>query len=165
MTRRLEPMDRVRELGGASVPFPFDVHILYFPDDAVTLEAQLHQAFAGRKLNNVNLRREFFFATPAEVKAELEKNVGSLLEYVDATSLGTVPAKPRYLGGQERETFRQRDIARSDPRDELGRRTPDPTWPNKITVLHLFETHSTSCVIPPRTIDRHGDLLALCVRR
>lgn len=84
LTRRLEPMDRVRELGDASVPFPFDVHILYFSDDAVTLETQLHQAFADRKLNNVNLRREFFFATPAEVKAELEKNVGSLLEYVDS---------------------------------------------------------------------------------
>lgn len=84
LTRRLEPMDRVRELGDASVPFPFDAHILYFSDDAVSLENQLHQAFADRKLNNVNLRREFFFATPAEVKAELEKNVGSLLEYVDA---------------------------------------------------------------------------------
>jgi YVTN family beta-propeller protein len=46
MTRRLEPMDRVRELGDASVPFPFDVHALYFSDDAVTLETELHHAFA-----------------------------------------------------------------------------------------------------------------------
>nr|WP_246306025.1 DUF4041 domain-containing protein [Allobranchiibius huperziae] len=83
MTRRLEPMDRVRELGDASVPFPFDVHIMYFSNDAITLETQLHQAFAERKLNNVNLRREFFFATPAEVKKELQRNVGTLLEYVD----------------------------------------------------------------------------------
>lgn len=86
MTRRLEPMDRVRELGDASVPFPFDVHIVYFSDDAIELEAKLHAAFADRKLNNVNLRREFFFATPAEVRAELEKSLGSLLEYVDTPS-------------------------------------------------------------------------------
>ena len=46
MTRRLEPMDRVRELGDASVPFPFDVHAMYFSDDAVPLETELHGAFA-----------------------------------------------------------------------------------------------------------------------
>lgn len=60
MTRRLEPMDRVRELGDASVPFPYDVHALFFSDDAVTLEAQLHAAFASRRVNHVNQRREFF---------------------------------------------------------------------------------------------------------
>ncbi|MDP3631014.1 MAG: DUF4041 domain-containing protein, partial [Actinomycetota bacterium] len=48
LTRRLEPLDRVNELGGASVPFPFDVHALFFSEDAVTLEAELHQHFAGR---------------------------------------------------------------------------------------------------------------------
>jgi hypothetical protein len=59
MTRRLEPMDRVRELGDASVPFPFDVHALYFSDDAVTLETELHHAFAPNRLNYVNARRDF----------------------------------------------------------------------------------------------------------
>ncbi|UIJ35316.1 DUF4041 domain-containing protein [Allobranchiibius sp. GilTou73] len=83
MTRRLEPMDRVRELGDASVPFPFDVHIMYFSKDAITLETQLHQAFAERKLNNVNLRREFFFATPAEVK----KNFSGMSERSSNTSI------------------------------------------------------------------------------
>ena len=68
MTRRLEPMDRVRELGDASVPFPFDVHAMFFADDAVTVEADLHRAFADRRVNHVNQRREFFFATPAEVR-------------------------------------------------------------------------------------------------
>jgi hypothetical protein len=56
MTRRLEPMDRIRELGDASVPFPFDVHALYFSDDAVTLENELHNAFGARRLNHANLR-------------------------------------------------------------------------------------------------------------
>ncbi len=64
LTRRLEPMDRVRELGGASVPFPFAVHALFFSEDAVTLENELHKAFADRRVNHVNERREFFFARP-----------------------------------------------------------------------------------------------------
>ncbi|WP_217991432.1 DUF4041 domain-containing protein [Blastococcus aggregatus] len=81
MTRRLEPMDRIRELGDASVPFPFDVHALYFSDDAVTLENELHKAFGERRLNRVNERREFFFATPEQVRAVLAEKVGNLLEY------------------------------------------------------------------------------------
>jgi Domain of unknown function (DUF4041)/Meiotically up-regulated gene 113 len=83
MTRRLEPMDRVRELSDASVPFPFDVHALFFSDDAVTLEAELHRAFAERRVNRVNERREFFFATPAEVRDVLAEKVGNLLEFVE----------------------------------------------------------------------------------
>ncbi|MGW8814255.1 DUF4041 domain-containing protein [Gordonia terrae] len=81
MTRRLDPMDRVRELGSASVPFPFDVHALYFSEDAVTLESRLHQAFSDQRLNHANLRREFFFAAPSEVRVVLAQHVGNLLEY------------------------------------------------------------------------------------
>jgi hypothetical protein len=83
MTRRLEPMDRVRELGDASVPFPFSVHALFFSDDAVSLENQLHAAFAERKVNRVNERREFFFATPQEVREVLASKVGNLLEFAE----------------------------------------------------------------------------------
>lgn len=83
LTRRLEPYDRVRELGDASVPFPFDVHALFFSDDAVTLENDLHQAFADRRVNQVNQRREFFFATPAEVREVLAEELGSLLEFTE----------------------------------------------------------------------------------
>lgn len=83
LTRRLEPMDRVRELGDASVPFPFDVHAVFFSEDAVTLENELHHAFADRRVNVVNQRREFFFATPEEVREVLVEKVGSLLEYTD----------------------------------------------------------------------------------
>ncbi|AFU02666.1 DUF4041 domain-containing protein [Nocardia brasiliensis] len=81
LTRRLEPLDRVRELGGASVPFPFDVHAVYFSDDAVSLENELHREFGARRLNHANLRREFFFATPDEVRQTLAKKVGNLLDY------------------------------------------------------------------------------------
>lgn len=83
MTRRLQPMDRVRELGDASVPFPFDVHALFFSDDAVTLENELHKTFHEQRLNHVNDRREFFFASPAEVREVLAAKVGNLLEYYE----------------------------------------------------------------------------------
>jgi hypothetical protein len=83
MTRRLEPTDRVHELGGASVPFPFDVHALFFSADAVTLETELHHVFAPVRVNHVNDRREFFFASPAEVRTVLAEKVGNLLEFTD----------------------------------------------------------------------------------
>ncbi len=108
LTRRLEPMDRVRELGDASVPFPFDVHAMFFADDAVTVEANLHRAFAGRRVNHVNLRREFFFATPAEVQTVLlEQQAGNLLEFTEEPeaiqylqSKKYWPAHPAAMGGQ-----------------------------------------------------------------
>ena len=85
LTRRLEPMDRIRELGDASVPFRFDVHALIFSEDAVGLETRLHQALADRRVNRINSAREFFYATPAEVRDLLAGIAGQhLLEYNDA---------------------------------------------------------------------------------
>lgn len=83
LTRRLEPLDRVNELGDASVPFRFDVHALFFSEDAVTLEAELHLHFAAQRVNHANTRREFFFATPSEVRAVLIDKVGNLLEFTE----------------------------------------------------------------------------------
>ena len=83
MTRRLDPLDRVRELSDASVPFNFDVHALFFSEDAVRVETDLHHAFASKRVNLVNPRREFFAVTPAEVKVELAKIKGALIEFVD----------------------------------------------------------------------------------
>jgi len=71
MTRRLNPTDRVRELGDASVPFYFDTHTMIFAKDAVGLERALHKHFADVRLNLINLRREYFYATPTEVKDAL----------------------------------------------------------------------------------------------
>jgi len=79
MTRRLEPMDRVRELGDASVPFTFDVHAIIYSNDAPALEAELHRKFDDRRLNAINRRKEFFrcdidelAATVRELDAEIE---------------------------------------------------------------------------------------------
>ena len=81
LSRRIDPMERVRELGGASVPFGFDVHALFFSDDAVGVEAELHRRFANNRVNRVNLRREYFYITPAVVKVALAEIAGNLLEF------------------------------------------------------------------------------------
>ncbi len=75
MTRRLEPMARVVELGDASVPYRFDVHTLAFVDDAPKLEKALHKAFNSRRVNKENPRKEFFFVSPEEVRTLMD-NVG-----------------------------------------------------------------------------------------
>ncbi len=68
MTRRLEPTDRVRELGGASVPFEFDIHAMIYTMDAPTLEADFHNYFSARRLNLVNLRKEYFHVSLQEIE-------------------------------------------------------------------------------------------------
>ncbi|MGV9676888.1 DUF4041 domain-containing protein [Nocardia sp. NPDC003482] len=83
MTRRLEPMDRIRELGDASVPFRFDVHALFFAEDAVGIEAEMHRRLDDRRVNRVNPRREFFYATPVEAREHLEELAGDLLEFTE----------------------------------------------------------------------------------
>lgn len=83
MTRRLDPQDRVDELGDASVPFNFDVHAMIFSDNAPALEAALHRAFEDRKLNMVNTRREFFHVTLDEIKDVVKKNFDKTVEFVD----------------------------------------------------------------------------------
>lgn len=101
LTRRLEPTERIAELSGASVPFRFDVHTLFFSEDAVTLENELHKHFANKAVNQANPRKEFFFATPSEVRDVLEKKIGNLLEFsehADATeylqSISLWPSRP-----------------------------------------------------------------------
>lgn len=68
MTRRLNPQDRVNELGDASVPFKFDVHSFIFSDDAVGLESKLHNILNEKRVNKVNMRKEFFYTTVDELE-------------------------------------------------------------------------------------------------
>lgn len=81
LTRRLDPLDRIRELSDASVPFNFDVHALFFSADAVGIEQALHARLASARVNIVNRRREFFRVTPLEVKVHLSELAGELLEF------------------------------------------------------------------------------------
>ncbi|MND16547.1 hypothetical protein D3C80_67950 [compost metagenome] len=69
MTRRLEPLDRVRELGDASVPFSFDVHAMIYSDDAPSLENHLHKVFNEKQVNKVNSRKEFFNVGIKDIKS------------------------------------------------------------------------------------------------
>jgi len=84
MTRRLEPMDRVDELGDASVPFRFDVHALVFSDNAPALEAKLHSHFASDRLNKVNGRKEFFRADLKVIEAMIRANYDAVVEVIHA---------------------------------------------------------------------------------
>lgn len=80
MTRRLEPIDRVKELGDASVPFQFDVHAMIYSDEAPTLENELHKAFTNKKVNMLNYRKEFFNVTIDEIESKV-KEIGLDAEF------------------------------------------------------------------------------------
>lgn len=101
MTRRLEPMDRVRELGDASVPFNFDVHALIFSDDAPKLEAELHRRFSDRKVNIVNQRREFFRVSLEEIERVVKESHDKTVEFTE------VPQADQY---RTSEALRERGI-------------------------------------------------------
>ena len=73
MTRRLDPMDRVKELGDASVPFVFDVHAILYSKNAPALEKAIHKAFKSRRINLVNNRKEFFRISLADIKTVVKK--------------------------------------------------------------------------------------------
>ena len=78
LTRRLDPMDRVRELGDASVPFQFDVHAVIYSEDAPNLENTLHRTFHHRRVNLVNHRREFFRVTLDEIAEAVRQHHGEI---------------------------------------------------------------------------------------
>lgn len=73
MTRRLEPIDRVHELGNASVPFHFDIHAMIYSEDAPSLENELHKAFASQKVNMLNHRKEFFKVKIEEIENRIKE--------------------------------------------------------------------------------------------
>ena len=95
MTRRLDPMDRVKELGDASVPFVFDVHAMIYTEDAPTVENVMHKSFDSRRVNLVNNRKEFFNVTLGDIRGELLKSfpeaefveVGEAKEYRETLTL------------------------------------------------------------------------------
>lgn len=103
MTRRLDPLDRVRELGDASVPFPFDVHAIIESDDAPSLETSLHKALSLMQVNKVNPRKEFFRVAISDIKAMVEK--------MGLTTSWTMDA----AAAEYRETLAIEDAMKNDP--------------------------------------------------
>lgn len=81
MTRRLEPMDRIKELSSASVPFEFDVHAMIFSDDAPTLENTLHNEFRDKEVNKINHRKEFFKVSLRDIEDVVKKNHNATVEF------------------------------------------------------------------------------------
>lgn len=73
LTRRLDPDDRVRELGDASVPFKFDTHAMIYSENAPTLESTLHKEFSERRINMSNMRKEFFSVKLEEIEMAVKK--------------------------------------------------------------------------------------------
>lgn len=82
MTRRIDPQDRVDELGDASVPFKFDVHAMIFSEDAPKLETALHKAFENKKINAVNGRKEFFKVTLEEIENIVKINHDKTVDFI-----------------------------------------------------------------------------------
>lgn len=83
MTRRMEPMDRIAELGGASVPFPFDLHVMLYSDNAPELESSLHQLFQDRRLNLINARREFYREVELDEIETFVRNRGLSAQFIN----------------------------------------------------------------------------------
>ena len=99
LTRRLDPLDRISELSSASVPYRFDVHALFFSEDAVGIERMLHKHFDHRRVNLVNKRKEFFRATPSEVLTVLHEHRVELVDWADE------PKAFEYRLGLQRSRF------------------------------------------------------------
>jgi hypothetical protein len=81
MTRRLEPMDRIKELSSASVPFDFDVHAMIFSENAPDLESKLHNHFDAQRVNKVNSRKEFFKVSIDDIASYVEENYNNTVEF------------------------------------------------------------------------------------
>lgn len=102
MTRRLEPMDRIDELGSASVPFPFDVHAMIFSDDAPALETTLHNTFRENQVNLVNPRKEFYNVSLSEIERVVKENYNATVTFTQVAQ-----------AAQYRESVRLRSIENS----------------------------------------------------
>lgn len=82
LTRRLDPQERVDKLGGASVPFRFDIHAVCFSEDAPALERALHSKFSDKRINAVNFRKEFFKVSLEEIQQDLKELVDEDIDFI-----------------------------------------------------------------------------------
>ena len=94
LTRRLEPLDRIRELGDSSVPFAFDVHALISADDAPALEYRLQRHFSLSQVNKANYRKEFFRADLEHIRTEVEDVAGTVQWTMAADAQGIESRRP-----------------------------------------------------------------------
>jgi hypothetical protein len=105
LTRRLEPLDRVRELSSASVPFPFDVHMMISCEDAPALEKALHKELNSARVNKVNLRKEFFKTDIKSIVESVAKHHGNVEYAATAEALDYTETKLIEERGDFEEIF------------------------------------------------------------
>lgn len=108
MTRRLEPMDRIKELSSASVPFEFDVHAMIFSSDAPALENMLHKEFSEYAVNKINSRKEFFKVSIEEIQEVVKKN------YDDSVTFTLIPQAIEYRQSLELSENSMLTITKND---------------------------------------------------
>lgn len=121
MTRRLEPLDRITELGDASVPFKFDLHAMISTDDAPALEKRLHKEFESKRVNLANYRKEFFYVTLDEVKDSLSKLCDEAVEINESVSANEYFA-----------SLAQRDLLNDQSTSNDGIIKANINFPNKL---------------------------------
>jgi hypothetical protein len=114
MTRRLDPLDRIRELGDASVPFHFDVHAIIYSENAPQLEYELHKKFSNHRLNRINNRKEFFHVTLEEIETFVKEHANAEIEF-------TRLAEAR----EYRETLTLKQIRENQMIEEFDARFPN----------------------------------------
>jgi hypothetical protein len=119
MTRRLEPEDRVKELSGASVPFPFDIHAMIFSENVPETENLLHQYFRDKSVNKVNERKEFFKVTLDEITSAVEK--------IAEETKTVKKAEIKFTKVAEAEQYRK-TLAIELGETQTPNRTYTPTW-------------------------------------
>ena len=129
MTRRLNPQDRVNELGDASVPFKFDVHSFIFSEDAVGLESKLHSMLNEKRVNKVNARKEFFYTSVDELE--------SLVNEIEPTAEfnKTMLAEEFRQSQSSSENYTSSFIVDSFEDDEINKKTA-PVLPTQRRLLH-----------------------------
>jgi len=127
MTRRLDPQDRVRELGGASVPFPFDIHAMIYAEDAPSLENTLHNLFNLQRVNKINFRKEFFCIELGKIHSAIQNAgvaaqftlVAQALQYRESKAIEKLPLEEqaKILSGAVRaplERLRERILGEGE---------------------------------------------------
>jgi hypothetical protein len=129
MTRRLEPNDRVHELGDASVPFPFDIHAMIWTDDAPALEHALHRRFVTAQVNKVNPRKEFFRISITELRKVVDE-----LGLQTVWTLTAAASQYRETLMIEKELEKQSVTAQMWLRSQMAIVTDSPTVDNDIVV-------------------------------
>lgn len=159
LTRRLEPLDRVKELGDASVPFDFDVHAMIYNENAPSLETTLHQVFADFQVNRVNPRKEFFRVGIKDIREVLDKigieakwtMLGEAKEYRETMAMAREAGQEKMIREPDSEIARVLASSEMAPPADHGTSKTDmpPKVPSPATTEESTQTDGDTSSSPP----------------